>query len=129
VLSRPLRLTLILYAACFLVVIRSLSPTRHDFSSYHTVCRTSRIQASGFRGLYGNTRPEGGPDRLCPPLGMCSVLSTFRVLCLDYILLKTRTSLIYGITVLSFLFTHFSVHVSLLRAADGVTALHFPFYT
>jgi hypothetical protein len=37
--------------------------------------------------------------------------------------LKTRTSLIYGITVLSFLFTHFSAHVSSLRTADGVTAL------
>ena len=30
-------------------------------------CRTSRILSGGFRGLYGNTRPEREPDRLCPP--------------------------------------------------------------
>jgi hypothetical protein len=48
------------------------------------------------------------------------------MLCLDHILRKTRTSLIYGITVLLFLFIRFSVHVSLLRAADGIKVLHFP---
>lgn len=44
-----------------------LSPIRFDFSPCHTVYRTSRILSGGFRRLYGNTRPELGPDRLCPP--------------------------------------------------------------